>query len=59
MKPTPEPLAPASVVKGSCDAHAQKLTLDELCRVMRPRALAFARAHGVRVPGRTVFEGAP
>lgn len=44
MKPTPEPLAPASVVKGSRDAHAQKLTLDELCRVMRPRALAFARA---------------
>lgn len=44
VSPSPEPLRPASVVKGKRDEHAAGLSLDELCRCMRPRALAFARA---------------
>ncbi len=44
LAPSETPLAPASVVKAGRDEHAGRLTLDDLCRVMRPRSLAFARA---------------
>jgi hypothetical protein len=45
IAPDSTPPPPASRVKASRDQHAADLDLDTLCKVMRPRALAFARAY--------------
>lgn len=45
IAPDSTPPPPASRVKASRDQHAADLDLDTLCQVMRPRALAFARAY--------------